>query len=516
MKKVISVLTSLLLVMTSVLSVSALTLVQIPTTPIIVVNWPAAPSNLTADTYASGFVDLTWVDNSTNEDSFTIQRKTGNGDYEDWAQNQTGTAFTDYYTEYSTTYTYRIKAVNYSGSSAWSNEVTVSTYEHTPQAPSGLTLGTYITGYMNISWTDNSSVEDSYTLQRKTAGGTFADVLTGITETEVIDYYTTYDTTYTYRVKAVNPFGDSPWSDEGTMSTYSSPYVNAPTLLVVGATNNIASISWVDNSTNELGFTVERKESGGAYAFLNGTGANITSLVDNSLVTGKSYVYRVKAINVNLGDSGYSNEAKLAAAPVVTPVEIPVVIPVVEPPAITGTVDYSSASTWAVPEIKKAITYKLTTDKVLTGFNQKITREEFCEIAVKLYMAISGKNVTATSPNPFIDTNNSEILKAYKLGIVKGISDTTFVPQNPITRQEICVMLLRTLKAAEPGGDYGTVGAPLIADEKQIAPWAMEAVQYMNKAGIMNGTGAGNISPLGNTTKEQAIALITRMYDDFK
>lgn len=507
MKRLISLFLSLLLVLTSGLSVSALTINQpinpiIP--PIIVVNWPAAPSNLIAEADESGFVYLTWVDNSNNEESFTIQRKTGSGTYSDLLTDLKSASLKDYTIEYSTTYTYRIKAVNFSGSSDWSNEVTVTTYENPLKAPSGLILGTYITGYMNISWTDNSSVEDSFTLQRKTAGGTFADVLTGITDTEVIDYYTTYDTTYTYRVKAVNAIGDSPWSNEATMSTFTSPIVNAPTQLVVAATNNVASINWNDNSTNELGFTVERKMAGGTFAFLNGTATNMTSLVDNSLVAGKSYVYRVKAINVNLGDSAYSNEATVSATPIVTT------------PAIIGPVDFSSASTWAIPEIQKAIDFNLTTDKVLVGFTQKITREEFCEIAVKLYLAISGKSVTATSPNPFTDTANAEILKAYKLGIVKGISDTTFVPGNPISRQEICVMLLRTLKASEPGGDYSINGAPFIADEKQIAFWALESVKYMNKAGIMTGTGGSNISPLGNTTKEQAIALIIRMYANFK
>lgn len=515
MKRLISVLLSLVLVLTSGLSASALTINPplnpiIP--PIIIVNWPAAPSNLTAVADASGFVHLTWVDNSNNEESFTIQRKTGSGIYNDLLTDLKSVSLKDYTIEYSTTYTYRICAVNFSGSSAWSNEVTVTTYENPLKAPSGLTLGTYITGYINISWTDNSSVEDSFTLQRKTAGGSFADVLTGITATEVIDYYTTYDTTYTYRVKAINALGDSPWSDEATLATFTSPTVNPPTQLVAAATNNIATISWKDNATNEVGYTVERKEIGGTFAFLNGTAPDMTSLVDNSLVAGKSYVYRVKAINVNLGDSAYSNEATVAASPIVIPVITPAAITT---PAITGTVDFSSASTWAVPEIQKAMGYKLTTDKVLVGFTQKITREEFCEIAVKLYLAISGKSVTPTSPNPFMDTANPEILKAYKLGIVKGISETSFVPGNPITRQEICVMLLRTLKASEPGGDYSIAGAPFIADEKQIALWALESVKYMNKADIMKGTGGSNISPLGNTTKEQAIALITRMYEDF-
>jgi hypothetical protein len=194
-----------------------------------------------------------------------------------------------------------------------------------------------------------------------------------------------------------------------------------------------------------------------------------------------------------------------------------VIIPpvIVTAPAIDSMIDYTEASSWAVPEIKKAIDYKLTTDKVLVSFKNIITMEEFCEVAVKLYEAVSGEKVNSSALNPFTDTANAEILKAYNLGIVKGITTSTFVPGNSITRQEICVMLLRTLKAAQPGEDYSITAPPVIADASQIAPWALDAVEYMNKAGIMNGTGGNNISPLGNTSKEQAIALITRMYEEY-
>ena len=178
--------------------------------------------------------------------------------------------------------------------------------------------------------------------------------------------------------------------------------------------------------------------------------------------------------------------------------------------------DLISASDWAVPEIERAIENNLTVDSILNNFRNNITRQEFCEISVKLYEKLTGKTAVPVSPNPFTDTNNAEILKAYNLGIVKGVSADRFAPELSISRQEICVMLLRALKASRPSRDYSVTGRVDFIDKDSIAAWAMEAVEYMNRSGIMKGVGGNRIDPLGNTTREQAIALVLRTYDAFK
>jgi hypothetical protein len=157
----------------------------------------------------------------------------------------------------------------------------------------------------------------------------------------------------------------------------------------------------------------------------------------------------------------------------------------------------------------------LTTDKILNNFQRSITREEFCEIAVKLYEGLSGQTAAPISPNPFKDTVNTEILKANRLGIVFGTAADTFSPTSPVTRQEISVMLLRTMKVAQPGLDYSALGTATFADQSKISPWALEAIRYMNNIGIMKGTGNNNVSPLGNTSREQGIVLVLRTFEEF-
>ena len=68
-------------------------------------------------------------------------------------------------------------------------------------------------------------------------------------------------------------------------------------------------LSWVDNSSDETGFNVERKTgTTGTYAQIASVGANVTSYTDSSLTNSTTYCYRVNAFN-NAGNSLYSPEA---------------------------------------------------------------------------------------------------------------------------------------------------------------------------------------------------------------
>src|SRR2546428_3784981 len=69
------------------------------------------------------------------------------------------------------------------------------------------------------------------------------------------------------------------------------------------------SLSWTDMSSNEDGFSLERKTGiGGTYAQIATVGANVTSYTDPNLTGSTTYCYQVQAFNT-AGGSPYSNEA---------------------------------------------------------------------------------------------------------------------------------------------------------------------------------------------------------------
>jgi hypothetical protein len=166
---------------------------------------------------------------------------------------------------------------------------------------------------------------------------------------------------------------------------------------------------------------------------------------------------------------------------------------------------WSEASSWATGELKKADNAGLIPN-ILKGadLTKPITREEFCELALMLYEKSTGKSPAPASPNPFIDTKNPQVLKAFALGITTGTSATTFSPQVLINREQCAAMLYRALRVIAPEGGYSIEGVKDFPDQKNIASYAVEATKYMSKLGIIKGDNNGNFMPKATTTAQEA------------
>lgn len=176
----------------------------------------------------------------------------------------------------------------------------------------------------------------------------------------------------------------------------------------------------------------------------------------------------------------------------------------------TTSVFASTPSAWAAEEIANAQNAGLVTESVSAAYQANITREQFCELAVLLYEKLTGTKAVA-GENKFADTANPEILKAYALGIVNGVSETEFAPYNSITRQEMCVMLVRSINAILGDAFALTYDAQTFADDGDIAPWAYAYVQYAYGKGIIRGVDETHIAPLGTATCEQAVIMVYRI-----
>ena len=189
---------------------------------------------------------------------------------------------------------------------------------------------------------------------------------------------------------------------------------------------------------------------------------------------------------------------------------------------------YKNASDWALNELEKANEAGLIPE-ILKGkdLTQSITREEFAELALLLYEKTKNKAVESVSVNPFTDTNNPQILKAYSIGITQGTSTTTFSPNVLINREQCATMLFRTIKAMAPDGDFSIEGVKDFTDQAHISSWAVEGTKFMFKAGIIKGDNNGNFMPkavteaqsavnYGMASREAAILMTVRTYEVYK
>ena len=86
----------------------------------------------------------------------------------------------------------------------------------------------------------------------------------------------------------------------------------APSNLSAEAMDTGIHLIWKDNASNEDQFEIERKDAASAYAKIYAVAFDTFSYHDASLVAGKAYSYRVRAVNA-AGASRYSNEVSATA-----------------------------------------------------------------------------------------------------------------------------------------------------------------------------------------------------------
>jgi hypothetical protein len=99
---------------------------------------------------------------------------------------------------------------------------------------------------------------------------------------------------------------------------------SAPSDLSATATApTVVNLTWKDNSQDEAGFRIERREQATTFASLTSLPPNSTAFLDSSAQAGQQYVYRIIAMNAG-GDSAPSNEATaMTPTPPPPPPEVP-------------------------------------------------------------------------------------------------------------------------------------------------------------------------------------------------
>lgn len=175
----------------------------------------------------------------------------------------------------------------------------------------------------------------------------------------------------------------------------------------------------------------------------------------------------------------------------------------------TGAPVCASHSGWAADELKEAVGLGLISEDSDWDYRKNITRQEFASLMVSLYEILHG-SVVYEYETPFSDMDDVYVSTAYSLGIISGMGNRIFAPDQEITREQMAVMLHNLLSGMFYEKDSGHPSLAGFSDAGRISSWAYDASAFITSRGIIQGY-SGGFHPKENASREVAVITAKRV-----
>ena len=184
----------------------------------------------------------------------------------------------------------------------------------------------------------------------------------------------------------------------------------------------------------------------------------------------------------------------------------------------TGVMDVTKMFTdvshsWADDGIQYCVTHQLMSGIGNNLFGPKLTTTR-AQIVQILYNLEGEPKVSGKTPFTDLtqDWYQDAILWAYQTGVVAGTSSTTFAPDQPVTREQIAVILMeymtRVLKLERTWTPADLSAFP---DAGSVSDWAKDAMADAVGLGLISGASNGGqtyLEPQGSATREQVATIL--------
>ncbi len=160
------------------------------------------------------------------------------------------------------------------------------------------------------------------------------------------------------------------------------------------------------------------------------------------------------------------------------------------------------ADHWAQKAIEQIVTLGAASGYPDGTFkpDRTITRAEFAAMLVKAW------KLEPKTGQVFADTaghwGKEYIATATAHGIVCGYADKMFGPDDPVTREQMALMIVKATQLADASGETA------FADRTDVSVWAQNGVSAAIKAGIIKGYPDNTFKPKGNATRAEAVTVI--------
>ncbi len=396
-----------------------------------------APSELRANITPYGEVELTWECNVNFESGFEIWRRSN--DSKLWQKiavvGRRDRSYIDSTNYPGILYYYRVRSfISLNGEySEFSPEVTAGSVSIA--APDDLRYRILSTGRIMLEWNDMTRNETEYIVEYRSQPDmpwTTKAVLPA-NRTSFIDSGLSSGSVHYYRIKAVNSsYGSFAYSNEIAVD------LNSPILPVITDIDVLSDsrlrIKW-ENTGNALSYQIQRRTENSSFITIAEVGPDADSYVDTDLEPSTRYFYRIRAYN----KAGYSPYSIVSSAFT----RSSVVIYDIENLGVFKTAVGDLASRGILDAFLEKSHF--TGDGALFRPFDPVSRAEFVAMAVRAFSLEKtpvGSFADVTPGHPFY----REIITAKRYGIIREDENGLFRPEEPITRQDACVILAEILR----------------------------------------------------------------------
>ncbi len=271
---------------------------------LMLANAPGTP------TYAStgtSTVTINWTEPSGSADYYRLERSTSGNAFSE-AATTTQLTYAETGRTPNTTYFYRLRSANGSGNGPYSASSSVLLFPGIPGTP---TFANISTSTFTVNWTAPTGGTDYYRLERAAdvsgSPGNYSEIAT----TTALTYNATSspDTTFWYRLRAVNTTGNGNYSAEASVLTVPGP-PGTPTYSSITTTS--FTVSWTAPADGATYYRYERSTDGNSFSELSTTTA--LSYNESGRSANTSYYYRVRGANAT-GDGSYSASSSALTLP---------------------------------------------------------------------------------------------------------------------------------------------------------------------------------------------------------
>ncbi|WP_339364849.1 S-layer homology domain-containing protein [Vallitalea maricola] len=190
---------------------------------------------------------------------------------------------------------------------------------------------------------------------------------------------------------------------------------------------------------------------------------------------------------------------------------------------VSYTIEFSDiVNHWAKDAINNMGSRMIVTGMGNGNYNPDgdITRGEFAAIVVRALGLETGRGEYKFSDVKATNWFSGYIETASKYGIINGYNESTFAPNDKITREQAMTMIARAMKitglesSLKDNENYTVLKG--YSDAEDIADYAKSSIVSCLKTGVVSGTSSNTLAPKGNITRAEVALIIERLLEKSK